>query len=80
MKNSPHSQPAVALRELLTQKRKDLGLTQLDIANFLNKPQSFVSKYENGERKIDVVDFIEICKAMNLSATEILSDYLKKLT
>ncbi len=41
-------------RHLLIQARKALPLTQADMAKLLGKPQSFVSKYENGERFINV--------------------------
>ena len=53
-------QPASArLRELLTEARSNAGLKQLDVAGRLGRPQSFVSKYEGGERRLDVVEFSE---------------------
>ncbi|MFZ7338035.1 helix-turn-helix domain-containing protein [Comamonas jiangduensis] len=77
MDNSPHSVAATALRELLAKKRKSKGLHQIDVAKALQRPQSFVSKYENGERKIDVIDFIQICRSMNIDPTSILDEYLE---
>jgi len=44
----------------LIQARKSAGLTQQAVADVLGKPQSFVAKYENGERRLDVVEFIRI--------------------
>lgn len=77
MNKSPHSSAATALRRLLASKRKTLGIHQSDIARKLQKPQSFVSKYENGERKIDLIDFIEICFALKINPTDMLNEYLE---
>lgn len=51
---------------LLVQKRLSRSLTQTELAASLNKPQSFVSKYENGERRIDIVEFLEICRMLRV--------------
>lgn len=48
------------LRALLIQERKAHGLTQADVAERLGRPQSFVAKYERGERRVDVVEFLEL--------------------
>src|SRR5215469_4373107 len=48
------------LRELLVKARKSAGLTQTDLAVRLKRPQSFVSKYERGERRLDLVEFGEV--------------------
>jgi len=44
--------------ELLIEARKNSGITQQQLAKKLGRPQSFVSKVENGERRIDVVEFV----------------------
>lgn len=69
---STHSQQYESFREALKQARIDQGLTQKAVAARLNVPQSFVSKYENGERRLDVVEFIAVAKALGV-------DYLKVL-
>lgn len=61
------------LQALLSAARKDRNLTQAELAARLNKPQSFVAKYENGERRIDVVEFVDIAAALEVSTAEILS-------
>lgn len=52
------------LRGLFIQARKSAGLTQVGLADRLGRPQSFVSKYERGERKLDVIEFCEVCRAL----------------
>jgi transcriptional regulator with XRE-family HTH domain len=53
------------LRKLLTAKRKELGLDQADLAKRLGKPQSYVSKTETGERRLDVIEFAEYVTALD---------------
>lgn len=62
------------LQSLLIEARKAKRLTQADIATALGRPQSFVAKYENGERRIDVVEFMDIVAALGVSAAEILAE------
>ena len=52
-----HSYPYNLLAELLIARRQELGLLQTEVAERLNKPQSFVSKYENVGRRLDVSTF-----------------------
>lgn len=59
-------------RALLVEAREKKGFTQGDVAAKLGKPQSFVSKYERGERRLDVVEFLEIAKALNIDSARLL--------
>jgi transcriptional regulator with XRE-family HTH domain len=52
--------------------RKTADLTQHELAKRLHKPQSFVAKYEGGERRIDVVEFVTICQAIGADSAKIL--------
>ena len=52
------------LSRLLQEARKDAGMTQQQTATVLGKPQSYVSKYEQGERRLDLIEFIEICSVL----------------
>jgi transcriptional regulator with XRE-family HTH domain len=61
-------------RHLLIEARKDGGLTQVDLARRLSRPQSFVSKFELGERRLDVVEFLEIAEALGLDAQRFLDE------
>ncbi len=63
------------LQEILHQVRKDAGLTQAELAERLGQPQSFVSKYENGERRLDLVQLHEICEAVGVPLVEFVKRF-----
>jgi Predicted transcriptional regulator len=69
----------IVFLHFIRQARLDSGLTQQEMAKALNKPQSFVSKYEIGERKIDVIEFIEICKVLKLDSGDFLNQIKRKI-
>ena len=58
--------------EVLVTARVSTGLTQQDVAKRLTKPQSFVSKYESGERRLDVVEFLLVARALGLEPLKLL--------
>ena len=62
--------------ELLVQKRRDAGLTQLAVAERLERPQSFVAKYENGERRLDVLEFIAVARALGADPVTLLGEFV----
>lgn len=68
MATSIHSPRHQLLRKLLVEQRAKAGLTQQALAERLGRPQSFVSKYENGERDLSVVDLVEIAEAIGIDA------------
>ncbi len=57
---------------LLVQARETAGMTQQQLADKLERPQSFVSKVENGERRLDVIEFLEFCRLLKADPCEIL--------
>ncbi len=59
-------------RERLILAREQSGLTQVELAAKLDKPQSFVSKYERGERRLDVLEFIDITNALGVDASDFI--------
>jgi len=60
---------------LLRQMRLSAGLRQGDLAKRLGEPQSFVSRYECGERRLDILELRQICKILGVS----LVDFAKRL-
>lgn len=56
----------------MAETRKERGISQCDLAARLGRPQSFVSKFESGERRLDVVEFLEVCQALGTSAVAIV--------
>lgn len=58
--------------DCLIAARKDADVTQQELAKRLGKPQSFVSKYENRERRLDVVEFLQIARALGVNPSAIL--------
>jgi len=63
------------LQELLKRIRKKGEVRQIELAEKLGVPQSFISKYETGERKLDILELRQICLALNIS----LEDFILEL-
>lgn len=62
-------------RLLMIEARLEAGLTQAELAEMLSRPQSFVSKYERGERRLDVIEFLEVAQTIGFDA----SKFIRKL-
>lgn len=56
--------------EVITLERKTQKISQEDLASRLGIEQSFVSKSERGERRLDIIELLEYCEAMNISLTD----------
>jgi transcriptional regulator with XRE-family HTH domain len=69
-----HSHLYIEFRELLVAKRKKAGLTQNELAEKLSRPQSYVSKYENGERRLDVIEFMEIAEVIGFDPVSLIRE------
>lgn len=61
---------AQKLRRLLIEAREAANVNQTELAKRLGRTQSFVSNYERGQRRLDVPEFILICRALGLDALE----------
>ena len=66
------------LQELLKSYRINNNLRQSDLAKKLDKPQSFVSKYESGEKHLSFLEVQDICKALNISFSIFASQFEDK--
>ena len=63
------------LSTLLREIRASKSLTQAEVAERLNQPQSFVSKYESGERRLEFTEVSDVCKALGVSFSEFAADF-----
>ena len=74
-----HSNNYGVFRELLIKARKNAQLTQAEVAKELKVPQSFVSKYESGERRLDFTEFMKIADLLKVDIPSFVDSY-KNLT
>lgn len=66
------------LQELLRELRETADLRQVDLAKRLGRPQSFVSKYESGEKNLDFLEVREVCEALDVSLIEFVRRFERK--
>jgi transcriptional regulator with XRE-family HTH domain len=72
VKEALYERSYTAFTGLLKEERKKAGLTQAKLAKKLRRPQSYVSKYERGDRRLDVIEFLEIARAIGFDPHELL--------
>ncbi|RYC48466.1 helix-turn-helix domain-containing protein [Pectobacterium zantedeschiae] len=65
--------------KILREARIEKGMTQENLANALGRPQSFVAKIENGERRLDVVEFVYIAHLLSVDASTVLEKIAHKI-
>jgi transcriptional regulator with XRE-family HTH domain len=65
------------LADLLRQARVEANLTQEQVAEVIGQTQSYVSKYENGEQRLDLIELEAVCKAVGIPLTEFVRRYLE---
>lgn len=75
MQKSISSRHRRALLDALRQVREAASLRQLDVAERLGVPQSFVSKYESGERRLDLLELEQVCEVCGISLCAFLARY-----
>lgn len=73
MEKSIYSEQYQQLCALLRQLRREAGLTQVEVSKRLDVPQSFISKYESGERRLDVIELRHVAKAIGTTLETIVS-------
>lgn len=66
-------------RELLIEARKEINLTQVELSVKLSRPQSYVSKYERGERRLDLIEFLEIAEALEIDPLVFIEKLLEEI-
>jgi transcriptional regulator with XRE-family HTH domain len=58
------------MTDLLREVRLETGLTQVELASRIEKDQAYVSRYESGQRRLDVLEVREICQAIGITLEE----------
>ena len=76
MTRSIHTARYGALREALVAAREAADLTQASVADALGRPQSYVSKVEAGERRLDVVEFLELAETLGADPLAIVEEVM----
>ncbi|MBW4669130.1 MAG: helix-turn-helix domain-containing protein [Cyanomargarita calcarea GSE-NOS-MK-12-04C] len=75
MSKSVFSEKYNRFRKLLIKARQLANLTQSELSAKLSRPQSYISKYERGERRLDLIEFLEVAKALQIEP----ATFIKKL-
>lgn len=68
----------IQFQQLLIEARSARNLTQAEVARRLGRRQPFVTKYENGDRRLDVVEFCEVMQALGGDPLELLAELLRR--
>jgi len=68
-----------ALLSLLKELRQEAGLTQVEMAQALGKPQPFVSYYESGARRLDLLELRQVCEVLGISLVNFIKKFEKSL-
>jgi transcriptional regulator with XRE-family HTH domain len=79
MVKSLHTPEYEYFRAILVAAREKANLTQSEVSTRLCRPQSFVAKYEGGERRLDVVEFVKVCKALDVDPHAVLAELQSKV-
>jgi transcriptional regulator with XRE-family HTH domain len=78
MANSTHNSDYQLLLTVLKSERERLGVTQTELADRLGNTQTFVSKCERGERRIDAVELVEFAEALGIQPGDLFGQFLAK--
>lgn len=73
MPHAFHSSPYQHMLRILTQARRDAGITQSELAQRMGRRQTFVSKVEQGERRLDLIELIIWCRLLDTDVHHIVS-------
>ncbi len=73
------SEGDAAVSELLRETRADSGMSQAELARRVGESQSFVSKYENAQRRLSVVEFIRVVRALRADPSMMISELDKRI-
>jgi len=74
-----HQPEYQALCAMLADARRKAGLSQQIVAKRLKRPQSFVAKYEGGERRLDVIEFLGVSEAIGADPVKLLRGLMRQI-
>ncbi len=63
-------------RKMLIDARKAANLSQAELSAKLDRPQSYVSKYERGERRLDLIEFLELAQVLEIDPLTFIENLL----
>lgn len=76
MHKAIHSAQQAHLQELLRRVRKEAGLTQVELGQRLDEPQSLISDYERGERRLNLIELKQICDAVEIDLVDFIQRFV----
>ena len=79
LEKTVHSHEQATFRALIIATRKKSGLTQSALARRLKKPQSFIAKYEGGERRLDILELIAVTRAMDVDPVQFFKNLVREI-
>lgn len=80
MSKSLYRPETTILLKLIKECRSEAGLTQVEFAKALDRPQSFVSDIERGSRRLDLVQLRDVCAVLGLSLVDFVTRYEQRIT
>jgi transcriptional regulator with XRE-family HTH domain len=80
MTKSIHSSAYQKVLAKLVEMRKEAGMTQRDLAKILDRENSFVWRIETGKRRLDVVEFYWVCRALRKNAVDVYREIFEAIT
>lgn len=79
MEKTIHSNAYQILRKWLVEMRHEKQLTQRELAKILGIPYSWISKVELGERRLDIVEYVRLCRALDIDPHQGLNCIIKQI-
>jgi transcriptional regulator with XRE-family HTH domain len=74
MRSEIYSKDHQRLRAILKRERIAAGLRQSDLAERTDRSQAYISKFESGDLRLDVIDFVRICRIIGCDPHKVLDE------
>ncbi|WP_439538939.1 helix-turn-helix domain-containing protein [Sphingomonas sp.] len=73
-RKSAFDPPYIEIIDRLIARRKELAMSQVDLAQAYGEDQSFISRVERRQRRIDVWEFVRLCRLLKVEPGDLLAD------